>query len=161
MIICYKISKNNLSLPSKQTIESFKTNTNINGNENINETKYEILLKNKNKHMPELFIQYMTYVSNKMANAFLTPPAYKPQSISNATDIKSKSLRKNLNDLILPRTFFVDDLLPLCMFVFILTIYIIVFNFGFAMCIYLFAFLFIVGFNFCFDSLCLMYLCFR
>ncbi len=85
-------------------------------------TKYEIPLKNKNKkinksvntssplqkYMPRI-THSITSVSNKMANAFLTPPAYKPKSVSNVTDIKPKSLPKNLDDLILPPNFFADD----------------------------------------------------
>ncbi len=67
-------------------------------------TKYEITLINKNKKITlqkyARVIHAITYVSNKMANAFLTSPTHKPQSVLNVTDIKSKSLRTNSDDLI-------------------------------------------------------------
>ncbi len=109
-------------LPNKQLIKSFGTNANINDNENINETmpyynkslslidykstKYEVTSKNKNKtinesvctcsplqkHIPRN-VYSITSVFNKIANAILTPPANKPHSDSNLTDLKSISLR--------------------------------------------------------------------
>ncbi len=78
-------------------------------------TKYKITLMNKNKKINQSVntclplqkyvrvIHSITYVSNiKMANAFLI------QSFSNVTDIKSQSLRKNSDALILQPTFFAD-----------------------------------------------------
>ncbi len=108
-------------LPNQQAIGTFKTNTNIHANANINETmpyfnkalpfidfkstKYDITLINKNKKINKSVntcsplqkyarvITSKTYVSNAMANALLTSPAYKPQCV------------KKSDKLILPHTF--------------------------------------------------------
>ena len=124
-VINYKSSQYSIALKSEQNKKNKKKPKFIKSKSNRESSTRNKYNKNKNsssplqKYMPNLLTDSISSVSKQMGIPFLTPPGYKRQnqyqwpsqdgSGSIINEKESKSLPKNLDDLILPPTFFSDD----------------------------------------------------